>query len=219
MPEYNPESKYITFFIDGPPLHFDEIESLIHLPCYNIEWWLISHELENSKGQNKPHYHFIIKTSEKQFNALYKRLKTLLGAKCPSTKGGYRPYGRLKVPIKDINRLKSYCCKDGNIRSSATPQELKELYEASYKKQDKEIFMNNMALFLNENYNPPKFYEPLKHTETIDNLRRGILHYLLREKHKISRASVDAFFIKYIRSDFSLLSLPQKKQLIFNHFF
>ena len=27
--------------------------------------------------------------------------------------------------------------------------------------------MNNMALFLNENYNPPKFYEPLKHTDVI----------------------------------------------------
>jgi len=211
--------KYITFFIDGSEEYFDQIEKLILLPTYSISFWLVSHELFNSKMEKKPHYHFIIKSIEKAYNALFKRLKELLGAKCESTKGGYRPYGRLKVPIRDITKLKQYCSKDGNVRSSCDSAELKALYEASYKKKDKELFLNELCDWVAKNSYHPTF--PTSHVwrDTTDRIRGGIIHFLLDKKHRITRPTVESYFLQFIRSDYCPLSPEKKKTYLFNHFY
>lgn len=211
--------KYITFFIDGDQEAFDEIEKLILLPTYSISFWLISHEEFNSKNEKKPHYHFILKCTEKAYNALFKRLKIFLGAKCDSTKGGYRPYGRLKVPIRDITKLKQYCSKDGNVRSSLPNKELKQLYEASYKKQDKEVFTNELCDWVAKNSYHPIYPCTNEWRDITDRIRGGVIHFLLDKKHKITRPTVESYFLTFIRSDYCPLSPEKKKTFLFNHFY
>lgn len=185
--------KHITFFIDGPLDKFDLVEKLVIEA--SAEFYLISHELLNAKGENKPHYHFIILSTEKTYNALFKRLKSNLNAVVTTKgRGGYRPYGRLKEPIRDIEKLKIYCCKDGNVRSTYSTEVLEELHQKSFKKHSEDKLFQGMKKFLSE-----RTYSQ-NQIELLDEIRRGILEYLISQDEKISKPKIEGFLSKYIRT-------------------
>lgn len=187
------ELKHITFFIDGPLDKFDLVEKLVKES--SAEFYLISHELLNAKGENKPHYHFIILSNEKTFNALFKRLKSNLNAVVTTKgRGGYRPYGRLKEPIRDIEKLKIYCCKDGNVRSTYSTAILEELHQKSFKKNSEDRLFNGLKDFLNQKTLSQN------QIEFIDEIRRGIIEYLISKDEKISKPKIEGYLSKYIRT-------------------
>jgi len=199
--------KHITFFIDGDLDKFDAVESIVkeEQPRTGaiIEFYLISHELKNSKGQEKPHYHFILLTTEKIYTSIFKRLKLLLKASVTAKgKGGYRPYGRLKEPIRDLHKLSVYCSKDGNVRSTYSQSVLQDLHKQSFKKEAEDNLFEEMVTFMAEHpeHTNNQHCAGIQSSETIDNIRRGIIHFLITKEQKISKPKVEGFLSKYIRN-------------------
>ena len=211
------EPKYITFYIDGSFDKMEAVKDLTLQPQYNIKEYLISHETSNSKGEDKPHFHFLIHAEEKSFNSLYKRLKLLLGAIKPSGQGGYRPYGRLKVPIRNLETLKAYICKDGNVISSMSKETLDDLYKKSYKKNNIEQVWNEFMEHAQSNGSIPAYYYQPNHKEYIDHIRRAILQFLISKEDKISRPKIESYLTKFIRT--SSLDPAIKKTILYNHFY
>lgn len=185
------ELKHITFYIDGLAEKFDTIEQMIK--DHDITEYLISHELLNSKGKEKPHYHFILLTTDKIYNNLFKKLKVALGVKPHKAtgSGGYRPYGRLKQPIRDLDRLKIYCSKDGNVRSTYPKDVLEALHERSFKKNKDDQFKLDLIEHLDQSVN----YNNLCNRE---KLYGAIIQFLILKDMKISRPGIISWATFYI---------------------
>ena len=64
------EFAYRTFYIDESVDKFNDVEETIK--NYGIEQYLIAHEQYNRKGQDKPHFHFLVFTTLKNLRALVK---------------------------------------------------------------------------------------------------------------------------------------------------
>ena len=180
--------KHITFFMDGDVQLFDDLEKTVKTR-YDIEEYLIAHEQFNDKQEDKPHYHFIIYTTEKNYtNLLQYLVKTYNLKNTSGNRGGRRKYGRLKNPIKDLNKLKVYCSKDGNIRSSYSSDVIDELYRQSFKKTNKML--------------KQKCLEFVEGTLTsgfsfigYENVRMKVIEFCLIEKIHIRRTLIDAYVI------------------------
>ena len=66
-----------TFFVDSPLEIFDELENTVKIK-YGIDEYLIAFEPCNDKGEQKPHYHFIVYTTLKNcINLIQKLVKRL----------------------------------------------------------------------------------------------------------------------------------------------
>lgn len=133
------ELTHQTFTIDiRHPISYslqlhEEIETLVK-DTYDIEEYLIAFEPKNDKQEDKPHFHFIVYTDYKNCtNLLQKLVKDYNLASKGGKRGGKRYYARLKKPIRDLNKLKIYCSKDNNIKSSYTNETLDDLYRQSFK--------------------------------------------------------------------------------------
>lgn len=205
------EHKHITFFMDSPLEYFDEIEHTVKTR-YDIEEYLIAHEQYNSKQEEKPHYHFIIYTTEKNYsNMLQYFVKKYSLKNTSGVRGGRRKYGRLKNPINDLNKLKIYCCKDGNIRSSYSNEILDDLYRQSFKKTDK---------LLKE--------KCLKYVEStitsgfaflgFEEIRQKVIEFCLIEKIHVRRSLVDAYVI-YIGQTSEFNTLRMDSLLIYRQLY
>lgn len=195
MAEFN----YHTFFIDSPLEKFDEIEETVKL-SYGIEEYLIAFEATNEKGEDKPHYHFIVFTTDKNLTNLLQHLvKKYNLANKSGQKGGRRKYGRLKQPIKNLERLKIYCSKEGNVRSNYTEEVLTDLYKKSFKKDDKALKVKCLRYV--EGETTSQLYVSL------EDIRLYIIKFCMVEKIHIRRTLVDAYLIYIVQSsEFTRLS-------------
>lgn len=211
------EIKYYTFYIDMPVTDFDYVEA--QTQKYTKEY-LIAHELTNDKGEAKPHFHFIVKATLKQKNNLMKKILTDKNLFVKG-KGGYRPYGCLKIPIRDLNRLKIYCLKEGNVRSNGMDsEELEELSKLSFKKKDSYKILKDK--FIKE-INTGKFNFPLSPIndwgfdgELKKNIRQYVIQFLLENEQTLLRSSIERWAL-------ILLSIhpgiPPNQRSKFLHFF
>lgn len=197
--------KHITFFIDLTVDKFDELEEIVKTR-YGIEEYMISHEQFNEKQEEKPHYHFIIYTTEKNFTNLLQYLVKYYNLKNVSgNRGGRRKYGRLKAPIQDLNKLKIYCAKDGNIRSSYSPDILDELYRQSFKKTNKMLkqkCLEYVESTISSGYSFIGFEE----------IRMKVIEFCLIEKIHIRKTLIDSYVI-YIgqHSEYNTLKLDSSE--------
>ena len=205
------EHKHITFFMDSPLEYFDEIEHTVK-HSYDIEEYLIAHEQYNSKMEEKPHYHFILFTTEKNYTNLLQYLVKKYSLKNTSgIRGGRRKYGRLKNPIYDLNKLKIYCCKDGNIRSSYSNDILDDLYCKSFKKTDKllkEKCLQYVESTITSGFSFLGFEE----------FRRKVIEFCLIEKIHVRRSLVDAYVI-YIGQTSEFNTLRMDSLLIYRQLY
>lgn len=186
------ELKHITFFIDSPLDKFDCIEKMVI--DHDITEYLISHEQINAKGEEKPHYHFLLLTTEKVYNNLFKKLKVALGVKPHKAtgSGGYRPYGRLKVPIRDLDRLKAYICKDGVVRSTYSEDVLKALHEKSFQKTKTDKFKAELVSYIDEHLPAHQILDKEKFYSII-------IQYFLTQDSKITKQGIVSWGTYYIR--------------------
>ena len=205
------EHKHITFFMDGEHILFDDLEKTVKTR-YDIAEYLISHEETNEKQEVKPHFHFIIFTTEKNYTNLLQYLVKTYNLKNTSGKqGGRRKYGRLKNPIKDLNKLKIYCCKDGNIRSSYGPDVLDDLYRQSFKKTTKLL--------------KQKCLEFVEGTLTsgfsfigFEEVRLKVIEFCLIEKIHIRKTLIDSYVI-YIGQTSELHTLKLSPHAIYGQLY
>ena len=186
------ESNHHTFFVDSPLEKFDEIEHIV-TKTYAIDEYLIAFEPTNEKGESKPHYHFIVFTTDKNLTNLIQFLvkKYSLASKT-GKQGGRRKYGRLKQPITNLERLKIYCSKDGNVRTSYGEDILNDLYRKSFKKDDKALKVKCLKYV--EGETTSQLYVSL------EDIRLYIIKFCMVEKIHIRRTLIDAYLIYIVQS-------------------
>jgi len=132
------EFAYRTFYIDESVDKFNQVEQTVK--DYGIEQYLIAHEQYNRKGQDKPHFHFLVFTTLKNLRALVKHFTEKYNlANKDGKRGGYRKYGTHAdgKPIVDETKFATYLCKDGNVRSTFPEEQLLQYKQNSYKSEEK----------------------------------------------------------------------------------
>lgn len=192
------EFQHHTFFIDSPLEKFDDLEEII-VKTYGIDEYLIAFEATNDKGESKPHFHFIVFTTDKNLTNLIQYLVKKYNLASSSKKqGGRRKYGRLKQPIRNLESLKVYCAKEGNVRTSYGDDILADLYRKSFKKDDKAL--KHKALKYVEGETTSQLYVSL------EDIRLYIIKFCMTEKVHIRRTLIDAYLIYIVQtSEFTRL--------------
>lgn len=205
-----------AWFIDAPLEEFDYVEQT--LMRYDIGEYAIGHEKVNSKGEEKPHYHFFVEIENKDYNSYIK----LINKRIPiigSGKGGKRKYGAVK-DIRDLNKMLSYTIKDNNYRSNMEADRLKEAFEKSFPKKDirteldklKTGFIEYVTNHVNADIPLKRYYDKetnIKHlppkytllTDTsvaVNRLRSRAIEYLVQEEIPIkSRNQIESYTLHY----------------------
>lgn len=212
------EVKYYTFYIDLPVEDFDYVQNIV-TEKYKIKDYLIAHEEFNAKGEHKPHFHFIVYATLKLKNNLFKKILTDKNLFVKG-KGGYRPYGCLKTPIRDLNRLKAYCLKDGNVRSSIPEEELQELSKISFKKTDTLNILKDKFI---KDINEGGFHYPI--TPYNDwgicpdlkvNIRTYCIKFHLDNELNILRSSIERWSLLFLQVH---PDIPSSDRAKFIHYF
>ena len=73
------------------------------------------------------HYHFLVEMSDKQYHAFSKKIfKDRYKLRGRAIKGSPRQYGK-ENHIRDIQKIARYSCKDKNVRTNLTEEELDDL--------------------------------------------------------------------------------------------
>lgn len=192
--------KYYTFYIDLSEDKFDYVETVVK--SYINSHYLIAYEHYNSKGELKPHFHFIVYCEVNQKNNIYKKILTdhKLFVK---GKGGYRPYGMLKKPIRDPQRLKAYCMKDKNVRTNLPDEELQELAKISFKITDNLQILKEKFISEIKNGNFKHKIQQLNgwgiNTDFKQNIQLYVIKFILDNKLTILRSSIDRWSLLFLR--------------------
>lgn len=185
------ESIHQTFFIDSPLTIFDDLQKIVNT-TYGIDEYLIAFEPTNEKGEAKPHFHFIVFTTEKNLTNLIQYLVKKYNLATKGQQGGRRKYGRLKQPIHNLERLKIYCSKEGNIRTSYSEDILQDLYRKSFKKDDKSLKLKCLKYVENETVSQLHV--------SLEDIRLYIIKFCMVEKIHIRRTLVDSYLIYIAQS-------------------
>lgn len=181
------EFNHYTFVIDAKQEEHETLENIVKSK-YDIEEYLIAFEPHNDKGEDKPHYHFIVFTTNKNVTNLIQYLVKKYDLSNTSGKhGGKRRYARLKQPIKNLEKLKIYCSKHGNVKSSYSDEKLQELYKKSFVKNDRTLKMKCQS-YCEEN-TANQFHVSL------EDIRLLIIEWCMMEKVHLRRTLVDSYVI------------------------
>lgn len=176
-----------TFTVDLPQTEHDNLLHIIK-DKYDIEEYLIAFEPHNDKGESKPHFHFIVFTTGKNLtNCLQHIVKKYNLSNTSGKHGGKRRYARLKQPITNLEKLKIYCSKHGNVKSSYTDDVLSELYKKSFVKNDRTLKMKCQEYCENNTLN--QFHV------SMEDLRLLIIEWCMSEKVHLRRTLVDSYVI------------------------
>jgi hypothetical protein len=181
------EFTHQTFTIDLTQDHHDDLQHIVALK-YDIEEYLIAFEATNDKGEAKPHFHFIVFTTYKNCTNLQQHLvKKYNLSNTSGQHGGKRRYARLKQPIHNLEQLKVYCSKEGNVKSSYSPDTLTDLYRKSFKKNDRALKLKCQA-----------FVEAATQSQlhvSIEDIRLYIIEWCMEEKVHLRRTLIDSYLI------------------------
>jgi len=184
------EYTHQTFFIDMPesvrvpPCEFQE-ELVKVIKDYDIEEYLLALELDP-----KIHFHFIVFTSTANcINLVQHLVRKYNLSNTSGKKGGKRKYGRLKKPIDNLQKLKIYCSKEGNVLSSYSNETLEELYKLSFKKHDN--IKSKLVHYLDNYFTDMHGYLDRK------SIMLKIINYLQDNKIHIRRSLVDSYYLYY----------------------
>lgn len=118
--------------------HKDEVVDI--LKQYDIGLFIVSLEVsqDSHKATDGQHMHFYVEMSPQDYTRFAKRIFIdRFKLKGKATKGESRQYGKVQK-IENVQRMKAYTVKDGNIVTNMSEGELELLKNISFKKQDKE---------------------------------------------------------------------------------
>lgn len=183
-----------TFFLDcpenhrGDPYEFQK-EIVKTIKVYDTEEYLVAYEAENSKGEEKPHYHIIVYTSYKNCTNIIQHFVRKYELSNKSGKvGGLRKYGRLKQPIENLEKLKQYCCKEGNVLSSYSNEVIDDLYRKSFNKRQN--IKEKICRTLDEKFKT-------RYNTDSGEIKEQIIQILIDFKIHIRKSLVDSYYIWY----------------------
>jgi len=204
------EFDYRTFFCDIEEKHFDEVEKV--LVAHDVEQYLLAHESHNREGKLKPHFHFLVFTTEKNLRALVKvyvekyDLRNTTGAK-----GGVRRYGTHAKgkPLHDVEKFATYLCKGGNVRSTFPEEALAKYMKDAYQKDQSNIDSEVLLSHLLEQYptETPKSATTWEGTQRLDyfaiekKITKEAITHIIGEKLKIplSKPGLRRIFFEWVK--------------------
>jgi hypothetical protein len=205
-----------TFFIDGGVKEFDYIEQVVR--DYNITQYLIAHESHNRNGDFKPHFHFLVHTTHGNFTNIIKHFVEKYNLRNESGQnGGLRKYGQHKAgkPIHDLDKYATYLCKDGNIRSTYSAEQLQLWIDNSFKKSQANIILEKLIGFLQlEPLHPlvnkqTMYGDPYSNIAEIkENLTRRIITLIIENDFNVplTRSYISKVVTTYIKRNYDTLS-------------
>ncbi len=151
------ELKWQAVMCHLPLDQFEYIEKTLSDQRYDIGEYLIAHE-------EKPysHYHIAFEGSDSTYHKwskhLFKDKNQLRGR---ALKGKPRQYGKIHE-INDIEKLLTYSCKDGNVKSNISTDRLAKFIENSFKKDDRRTFNLDMIQWIDEQFKKKTFKESIR---------------------------------------------------------
>ena len=159
---------------------------------YDVGHYIIALETEPYR-----HFHICCEMTVKNYNAFVKKhLKDRLKLRGRACNGQPRQYGRV-LGIKKPDKMLAYTLKHGIYASNITEEELEPYKQMSYVRDtgdnDREI-RDKMKDYLDKTYYKDHY------TFVFDEqLKKAIIHFLLKEKIRIRTSSqIDGYF-KYMR--------------------
>lgn len=210
------EFKHQTFTFDiRPPYEFTpewhkEIESIVR-DDYNIEEYLISYETINKKGEYKPHFHFIVFSNYKNVtNLIQKFVRDYSLSNTSGKRGGKRYYARDKTPVRNLERLKIYCTKEGNILSSYSNEVLEELYRQSFMK-DTQTPRDKCMAWVEETFKKQYYLNDLR-------LKQHIILWCKEQRIQIRKTVIDGYFM-WIRQNSTIKHLGYSDRQILQYLY
>lgn len=141
--------EWMAFFFAIRHSEFDYVEST--LQEYDIGGYIISAETapQTHKATDGEHFHFIVEMTSEDYHKFSKRLRVKYALAGRSTANATRGYGKVKV-IENLEMMKVYTVKDGNIRSNLIQEELDRLKEKSFKKDEAKAFEDELIAKFNK---------------------------------------------------------------------
>ena len=222
------EQAYRTFFIDLSVDKFDEVEQIIK--DYGVEQYLIAHEQYNKKGQDKPHFHFLVFTSLKNLRTLVKYFKEKYDlANKDGKRGGVRHYGTHAdgKPIHDEAKFSTYLCKDGNVRSTFPEAQLLQYKENSYKAVERQFDKDKLIALIKTYFlESPSKLEPhaneygkviIDYKRYEKKIVKTMIDIIIKHELKVpfNRNTLRNIFIDYLKD----INHPQITDIIFEILF
>lgn len=201
----NPNQEYKTTAFDvlgqhqqDPIKYLNEIKDIM-INQYGIADYLLAYEERNDKGEYKPHIHTIYLTTPNNGRNMVKTIVSKYKL-TSSGRGGKRHYCTLKAPIRNLEKLRVYCSKDGNVVSSLPQDELDRLAKLSFKKDNLEI-KEKLVKHLDEvikqkkwkyHFNTEKTYHI-----TEKDLALEIIKYMCDNKIHLRKSLLESYVIYY----------------------
>lgn len=194
--------KWIACMFHIAETEYDYIEST--LLEYNIGGYIIGHE-------SKPysHYHLIFQSCDAIYNTFSKRLVEKYNLRGKAGKDACRQYGRISK-IKDLEKMKAYTLKDGNIRSNLDNIEIDKLIEQSFKKANHQSLVDKIVETIND---VPDIHIDTYMTKSQDRIKQLTIKYCIENDIKISRSFLNQCLITSIMKTPSI-NINKKTQKI-----
>lgn len=143
-------NKYLAFFSAIKHEHFSYLENTIKE--YDIGGYIIAAETtkDTHKESDGEHFHFLVEMSDTDYHKFSKRVfKDKFNLAGRAMNGHPRQYGKVSK-IEKLDRMKSYTVKDGNFRTNLKEDEVKEITENSFKKEEKKSSRDEIINDLNQ---------------------------------------------------------------------
>ena len=147
------EQEWIACFFALPLETFDDLEK--RLLSYDIGPYIIAYE-----NEPKEHFHLLFKGTKQIYTNFSKSIVEKYGLR-RTGKGGLIRYGKVKE-IRDIEKMKSYTCKQQNIRTNIPDEEIKLIIEKSFIKVERKKFLDDIVDHLDN------LEEDIFETEVVD---------------------------------------------------
>lgn len=186
---------------------------------YDVGIYLIGHEIEPYS-----HFHIVAQLPCKtHWTNFQKKLITRYDLRGKPGKNKPRQYGSIKE-IRDIEKLKAYCVKDGNVLTNMTALEYNHYIEMSYKKENNRKFFDNLMDYLDtienitvlkttsETYGNMTTYS--QESSIYSKIYKEILGYCIDEEYKVSPSQVKSWGYSFIQKTTHLKRFEKIKILM-----
>lgn len=186
---YHP-MKWIACMFHIAQTEFDFICST--LQEYDIGGYIIAHE-----DSPHSHYHMIFQGTDAIYNAYSKRLIEKYNLRGKAGKDKARQYGRISK-IKDLEKLKSYTVKEGNIKTNLSEEEISGIIEKSFKKANTQSLIDEIVESVVDIHKTARILDNSFTSSFEVPAYRFIIKQLINRESKISKSLIRTILIKSI---------------------
>jgi len=183
----------------------DEVDTLVEIiEEYDIGEYLLGYEAEPFS-----HFHVIMELPDKkQWTAFQKKIIEKYNLRGKASKGKARQYGALKK-INDIEKLKSYTVKEGNVRTNMSEADFQKYLSSSFIKQSNRAFFDSLMIHLDtldkmmvlETVMVKSYLSTSWEVETdyYPKIYKEIIGYCLDKEYKVSPSQIKSWAYSYIQ--------------------